>query len=78
MVAAVWHSHWTAARQARQRLAMEAVRPSCWDPDAPDLNLPYTAWVFATHGHDGTWIAHHLNLPEDTSRLRVDAVRQCP
>ncbi|MEU4119106.1 hypothetical protein AB0F71_32015 [Kitasatospora sp. NPDC028055] len=55
---------------------MEQVRPLLLGPDAPGLNRLYTAWVFATHGHDPQWIADHLGLPTPTARLLVTAARQ--
>ncbi|MFD7831719.1 hypothetical protein [Kitasatospora sp. NPDC059803] len=52
---------------------MEAVRPLLLGAHAPSLNTLYTAWVFATHGHDAGWIARHLSLPAGVVRLLADA-----
>ncbi len=57
---------------------MEQVRPLLLSPGAPGLSRLYTAWVFATHGHDPQWIAHHLDLPTPTARLLVTAARNHP
>ncbi|MEV5875348.1 hypothetical protein AB0L75_14150 [Streptomyces sp. NPDC052101] len=93
VVAAMWHNHRNAARQARLRLPqtvdeswftaralygfpMEDVRPYLLGKDAPNLNTLYTAWVFATHGQDATWIDRHLDLPANITRLLVEAARQ--
>lgn len=45
-----------------QDFPIEAVRPllSCADP--PSLSSLYSAWVFATEGHDAVWIERHLGL----------------
>lgn len=68
-------TQWFSARSL-EGFPMEQVRPLLLGPDAPGLNRLYTAWVFATHGHDPQWIAHHLGLPTPTARLLVTAARQ--
>ncbi|MFD9689196.1 hypothetical protein ACFXPX_21210 [Kitasatospora sp. NPDC059146] len=68
-------AQWFSARSL-EGFPMEQVRPLLLGPDAPGLNRLYTAWVFATHGHDPQWIAHHLGLPTPTARLLVTAARQ--
>ncbi|MBV9025487.1 MAG: hypothetical protein JO362_17230 [Streptomycetaceae bacterium] len=58
----------------------QAVRPFLEGPRPPDLNLLYTAWVFAEHGYGTAWIAHHLDLPTTVVQPLVDAVsahRRC-
>ncbi|MCQ4084897.1 hypothetical protein NGB36_31105 [Streptomyces sp. RB6PN25] len=52
----------------------QAVRPLLEGPDPPDPNRLYTAWVFARHGYDTVWIAHHLDLPTAAVKPLVDAV----
>ncbi|MFH8385106.1 hypothetical protein ACH4E7_29890 [Kitasatospora sp. NPDC018058] len=68
-------AQWFSARSL-EGFPMEQVRPLLLSPGAPGLNRLYTAWVFATHGHDPQWIAHHLDLPSPTARLLVTAARQ--
>ncbi|MER7845149.1 hypothetical protein ABTZ03_14530 [Kitasatospora sp. NPDC096077] len=68
-------AQWFSARSL-EGFPMEQVRPLLLAPDAPGLNRLYTAWVFATHGHDPQWIAHHLDLPTPTARLLVAAARK--
>ncbi|MFJ7244167.1 hypothetical protein ACIQWA_05900 [Kitasatospora sp. NPDC098652] len=68
-------AQWFSARSL-EGFPMEQVRPLLLGPDAPGLNRLYTAWVFATHGHDPQWIADHLGLPTPTARLLVTAARQ--
>ena len=52
---------------------MDAIPPLLLKPDAPSLNRLYTAWIFATHGHDTAWLEHNLDLPADLARLMADA-----
>lgn len=52
---------------------MEAVRPRLLGPNAPSLNHLYTAWAFASRGHDTAWLVRHLGLPADLARLLTDA-----
>ncbi|NIY62172.1 hypothetical protein [Streptomyces malaysiensis] len=54
----------------------EAVRRRLLGPDAPSLECVYTAWVFATQGYGPVWIAHHLDLPDELTRLLAEAARQ--
>ncbi|MET8625911.1 hypothetical protein ABZW30_19525 [Kitasatospora sp. NPDC004669] len=68
-------TQWFSARSL-EGFPMEQVRPLLLSPGAPGLNRLYTAWVFATHGHDPQWIAHHLDLPTPTARLLVAAARR--
>ncbi|MFI9359491.1 hypothetical protein ACIG5E_00275 [Kitasatospora sp. NPDC053057] len=68
-------AQWFSARSL-DGFPMEQVRPLLLSPGAPGLNRLYTAWVFATHGHDPQWIAHHLDLPTPTARLLVTAARR--
>ncbi|MFE5588136.1 hypothetical protein [Kitasatospora sp. NPDC056531] len=68
-------TQWFSARSL-EGFPMEQVRPLLLAPGAPGLNRLYTAWVFATHGHDPQWIANHLDLPTPTARLLVAAARQ--
>ncbi|MFF2149496.1 hypothetical protein [Kitasatospora sp. NPDC058190] len=68
-------TQWFSARTL-EGFPMERVRPLLLAPGAPGLNRLYTAWVFATHGHDPQWIARHLDLPTPTARLLVAAARQ--
>ncbi|MFJ3217847.1 hypothetical protein ACIPLC_18240 [Kitasatospora sp. NPDC086801] len=67
-------TQWFSARSL-EGFPMEQVRPLLLSPGAPGLNRLYTAWVFATHGHDPQWIAHHLDLPTPTARLLVTTAR---
>ncbi|MFJ9844985.1 hypothetical protein ACIRYZ_31990 [Kitasatospora sp. NPDC101155] len=67
-------TQWFSARSL-EGFPMEQVRPLLLSADAPGLNRLYTAWVFATHGHDPQWIARHLDLPTPTARLLVAAAR---
>ncbi|MEV8326695.1 hypothetical protein [Kitasatospora sp. NPDC056731] len=67
-------TQWFSARSL-DGFPMEQVRPLLLSPGAPGLNRLYTAWVFATHGHDPQWIAHHLDLSTPTARLLVTAAR---
>ncbi|MFJ9691614.1 hypothetical protein [Kitasatospora sp. NPDC101183] len=68
-------TQWFSARSL-EGFPMEQVRPLLLAPDAPGLNRLYTAWIFATHGHDPQWIAHHLDLSTPTARLLVAAARR--
>ncbi|HJD81860.1 hypothetical protein ABZX88_34210 [Kitasatospora aureofaciens] len=68
-------AQWFSARSL-EGFPMEQVRPLLLAPGSPGLNRLYTAWMFATHGHDPQWIAHHLGLPTPTARLLVTAARQ--
>ncbi|MBO1416075.1 hypothetical protein [Streptomyces sp. FH025] len=68
-------TQWFSARSL-EGFPMEQVRPILLGPGAPGLNRLYTAWVFATHGHDPQWIAHHLDLPTSTARLLATAARR--
>ncbi|MFE4974142.1 hypothetical protein ACFRAR_18785 [Kitasatospora sp. NPDC056651] len=68
-------AQWFSARSL-DGFPMEQVRPLLLSPGAPGLNRLYTAWVFATHGHDPQWIARHLDLPTRTARLLVTAARR--
>lgn len=52
---------------------MEVVRPLLLTPDAPSLNHLYTAWIFATHGHDAAWLERNLDLPAGLAHLLADA-----
>ncbi|MEV7770913.1 hypothetical protein [Kitasatospora sp. NPDC086791] len=70
-------AQWFSARSL-EGFPMEQVRPLLLAPGAPGLNRLYTAWMFATHGHDPHWIAHHLDLPTPTARLLVTAARNRP
>ncbi|MFJ9455858.1 hypothetical protein ACIRST_12335 [Kitasatospora sp. NPDC101447] len=70
-------TQWFNARSL-EGFPMEQVRPLLLAPGAPGLNRLYTAWMFATHGHDPQWIAHHLDLPARTARLLVSAARDRP
>ncbi|MGW4043393.1 hypothetical protein [Streptomyces sp. NPDC004721] len=51
---------------------MEAVRPRLLGPSAPSLNHLYTAWAFASRGHDTAWLVRHLDLPADLARLLTE------
>ncbi|MFG2147177.1 hypothetical protein ACGFRG_23700 [Streptomyces sp. NPDC048696] len=55
---------------------MDAVRPLLLTPDAPGLNRLYAAWIFATHGHDATWLEHNLDLPADLAHLLADTAHR--
>ncbi|MFE7590062.1 hypothetical protein ACFU6K_11700 [Kitasatospora sp. NPDC057512] len=68
-------AQWFSARSL-DGFPMEQVRPLLLAPGAPGLSRLYTAWVFATHGHDPQWIARHLDLPVRTARLLVTAARR--
>ncbi|MFE4513099.1 hypothetical protein ACFRMQ_02725 [Kitasatospora sp. NPDC056783] len=68
-------AQWFSARSL-DGFPMEQVRPLLLSPGAPGLNRLYTAWVFATHGHDPQWIARQLDLPTRTARLLVTAARR--
>ncbi|MEU1289698.1 hypothetical protein [Kitasatospora sp. NPDC005856] len=68
-------AQWFSARTL-EGFPMDEVRPLLRAPGAPGLNRLYTAWVFATHGHDPQWIAHHLDLPPSTTRVLVDAAHR--
>ncbi|MFI2606509.1 hypothetical protein [Kitasatospora sp. NPDC018619] len=68
-------AQWFSARSL-DGFPMDLVRPLLLAPGAPALGRLYTAWVFATHGHDPQWIARHLELPVRTSRLLVTAARR--
>ncbi|MFD8781146.1 hypothetical protein [Kitasatospora sp. NPDC059599] len=70
-------TQWFTARSL-EGFPMEQVRPLLLAPGAPGLNRLYTAWMFATHGQDPQWIAHHLDLPTPTARLLVTAARNRP
>jgi hypothetical protein len=52
----------------------QAVRSLLEGPHPPDSNLLCTAWVFAGHGYDATWIARHLGLPTTAVQPLIDAV----
>jgi hypothetical protein len=69
---ALSEDEWFTARTL-EGFPMEAVRPLLLGPDAPDLNRLYTAWVFATHGHDAAWIQRNLDLPDEMAHLLIDA-----
>jgi hypothetical protein len=68
-------AQWFSARSL-EGFPMEQVRPLLLSADTPGLNRLYTAWVFATHGHNPQSIARHLDLPTPTARLLVAAARQ--
>ncbi|MBV2156539.1 hypothetical protein [Kitasatospora sp. SUK 42] len=68
-------TQWFSARSL-EGFPMEQVRPILLAPGAPGLNRLYTAWIFATHGHDPQWIAQHLDLPTSTARLLATAARR--
>ncbi|WP_073809106.1 hypothetical protein [Kitasatospora sp. CB01950] len=68
-------TRWYTARTL-DGFPMEQVRPLLLASGGPGLNRLYTAWVFATHGHEAPWIARHLDLPVPTARLLVDAARR--
>lgn len=54
----------------------QAIRPLLEGPEPPDPNRIYTAWVFAGHGYDAVWIAHHLDLPTAVVQPLVDAISE--
>lgn len=49
----------------------EALRPLLPVTNPPSMNRLSTAWVFATHGHDATWLERHFDLTGDVARLLV-------
>ncbi|WP_055495774.1 hypothetical protein [Streptomyces sp. TP-A0356] len=55
---------------------MDAIRPLLLTPDAPSLNHLYSAWIFATHGHDAAWLEHNLDLPAGIAHLLADAAER--
>ncbi|MFJ9846707.1 hypothetical protein ACIRYZ_41000 [Kitasatospora sp. NPDC101155] len=46
----------------------DALRPFLPATDPPSMNRLYTAWIFATHGHDAIWLERHFDLPGDLAR----------
>ncbi|MBV6699973.1 hypothetical protein [Kitasatospora aureofaciens] len=50
----------------------EALRPLLPATDPPSMNRLYTAWVFATHGHEAVWLERHLGLTGDLARKLVE------
>jgi len=40
-----------------------------------DRGTIYLAWIFATHGHDTTWIRRHLDVPPGVAHALVSAAR---
>ncbi|MFJ3221458.1 hypothetical protein ACIPLC_36765 [Kitasatospora sp. NPDC086801] len=53
----------------------EALRPLLPESDPPSMNRLYTAWVFATHGHDAVWLERHFDLPGDLAHKLVEQAR---
>ncbi|MFJ9931440.1 hypothetical protein ACIRU5_36170 [Streptomyces misionensis] len=54
----------------------DAVRPLLLTPDAPSMNCLYSAWIFATHGHDAAWLEHNLDLPAGVAHLLASAAER--
>ncbi|MEV5504954.1 hypothetical protein [Streptomyces orinoci] len=51
----------------------EAVRPLLSGAGAPSPGEVYTAWVLVRHGHDAVWVAQHLGLPVELTRVLGEA-----
>ncbi|MFI9718425.1 hypothetical protein ACIHFE_02055 [Streptomyces sp. NPDC052396] len=56
----------------------EAVRPLLEGPGAPSQGEVCTAWVLARHGHEPAWIARHLGLSLELTRLLSEAAHARP
>ncbi|MET8630164.1 hypothetical protein ABZW30_41725 [Kitasatospora sp. NPDC004669] len=50
----------------------DALRPLLPTTDPPSMNRLYTAWIFATHGHDAVWLERHFDLTGDLARQLVE------
>jgi hypothetical protein len=55
---------------------MDEIRPFLLGPDPIALDRFYTAWILAIGGHDATWLADHLDLPEDAMRPLTQAAQR--